>query len=184
MGTLRQGETIDTFRDLRGDIYRMAYAAYIAELLDRLTDQGVPNPFLFEWLYQSLSYIDEHVDPEVISFIFSTKMLDVAGIRPQLTRCTSCGSEQGPFVFSVREGGLLCPQCASIDARHLNLSQASIKLLRLFMGMDIKRLGKVSLKTETKREIKKTLDAYYEEYSGLKLKSTRFLDQLARMGYD
>lgn len=119
LGTLRQGEVTDAFPDLREDIYRTAYAAFIAELLDKLVDEKVPNPFLFESFYQALHYIDEGFDPEVISFIFETKMLDVAGIRPQLNQCVNCGEEQGPFVFSVREGGLLCSACSSMDPRHL-----------------------------------------------------------------
>lgn len=184
LGTLRQGEVVDAFRGLHEDIYRTAYAAYIAELLDRLTDEKTPNPFLFELLYQSVHYIDEGVDPEVISFIFETKMLDVAGIRPQLEMCANCGRNEGPFVFSVKDGGLLCPRCASIDPRHLKLSETSVKLLRLFVNMDMKRLGKVSLKPETKKELKTALSAYYEEYSGLKLKSKRFLDQMERMESD
>lgn len=184
MGTLRQGEVLDTFRALREDIYRTAYAAYIAELLDRLTDEKSPKPFLFEWLYQSLHYIDEGVDPEVISFIFEAKMLNVAGIRPQLEKCVNCGKQEGQFVFSVKEGGLLCSRCAAIDPRHLKLSGASLKLMRLFVNMDMKRLGKVSLKPKTKKELKLALTAYYEEYSGLKLKSKRFLDQMERMESD
>lgn len=184
LGTLRQGEVTDAFPDLREDIYRTAYAAFIAELLDKLVDEKVPNPFLFESFYQALHYIDEGFDPEVISFIFETKMLDVAGIRPQLNQCVNCGEEQGPFVFSVREGGLLCSACSSMDPRHLKLSEASIKLLRLFLYMDMNRLGRVSLKTATRRELNTALTTYYDEFVGLKLKSKRFLDQLERMASD
>ncbi|MEG9463482.1 MAG: DNA repair protein RecO, partial [Bacillus amyloliquefaciens] len=37
------------------------------------------------------------------------------------------------------------------------------------------------LKQETKNEIKRVIDLYYEEYSGLYLKSKRFLDQMESM---
>ncbi|HEX7063946.1 MAG TPA: DNA repair protein RecO [Bacillales bacterium] len=178
MGTLRQGESIDTFRGLQSDLFRTAYASYIAELLDKLSEDRVPNPFLFELLLQTLHYMDEEIDPEVLTFIFETKMLNVAGISPELESCMNCKRTQGPFVFSVREGGLLCGQCKAIDPHYFRLSEAALKLLRLFLHMDLKRLGKVSLKPETKRELKTVLSAYYEEYSGLKLKSKRFLDQL------
>lgn len=181
MGTLRQGESIETFRGLQSDLFRTAYASYIAELLDKLSEDRSPNPFLFELLFQTLHYMDEELDPEVLTFIFETKMLDVAGIRPKLDGCMNCKRTQGPFVFSVREGGLLCGQCKTIDPHFYRLSETALKLLRLFLHIHLKRLGKVSLKPETKREIKTVLSAYYEEYSGLKLKSKRFLDQLEKM---
>lgn len=39
----------------------------------------------------------------------------------------------------------------------------------------------MSLKEETKAELKQVIDLYYEEYSGLYLKSKRFLDQMESM---
>lgn len=181
LGSIRQGEVIDTFRDLRTDLYRTAYASYIAELLDKLTDEKAPIPSLFELLHQTFRYIDEEVDPEVMAFIFEAKMLSVAGIRPELNRCQNCKRTEGLFVFSVREGGLLCAKCKTIDPYHFPLSETAVKLLRLFVQIDLNRLGKVSLKPETKRELETVLSAYFEEYSGVKLKSKRFLDQLKRM---
>jgi DNA repair protein RecO (recombination protein O) len=184
LGTLRQGETVDSFRSLREGLYRTAYAAYIAELLDKLTDEKMPNPFLFELLYQTFHYMDEEVDPEVMTFIFETKMLDVAGIRPYLEGCMNCKRTEGPFVFSIREGGLLCDRCKGLDPHHLRISPTAVKLLRLFSSIDLSRLGSVSLKPVTKRELKSLLSAYYDEYSGLKLKSKRFLEQLEKIDPD
>lgn len=184
MGTLRQGEVIHAFRSLHEDVFRTAYAAYIAELLDKLTDEKESNPHLFELLAQSLHFMDEGTDAEVVSFIFETKMLAVAGIRPELNGCAHCGTKDGPFVFSVKEGGLLCLPCKPYDPHHFQLSEASAKLLRLFLYMDIRRLGRVSLKKETKQEMKKILSAYYDEYAGISLKSKRFLDQLDKMSSD
>ncbi|HET7657953.1 MAG TPA: DNA repair protein RecO [Bacillales bacterium] len=184
LGSIRQGEIIDSFRTLRNDLFRTAYAAYVAELMDKLTDDRSPNPFLFELLYQTLHYIDEEVDPEVMTFIFEVKMLEVAGIRPKLNGCVQCKNQDGPFVFSIREGGLLCSRCRTIDPHHIPISEASLKLLRLFTQINLSRLGKVSVKPETKRELKNVLSSYYEEYSGVKLKSRRFLDQLEKLEPD
>jgi DNA repair protein RecO (recombination protein O) len=45
----------------------------------------------------------------------------------------------------------------------------------------MKRLGSISVKKETKSELKTVIDSYYEEYSGLFLKSKKFLDQLGSL---
>jgi len=45
--------------------------------------------------------------------------------------------------------------------------------LRVFYYLDLSRLGNISVKQETKEELKKIISAYYEEYSGLNLKTKK-----------
>ena len=63
----------------------------------------------------------------------------------------------------------------------MKISPATVKLLRVFYYFDLSRLGKISVKPETKKELKKVIDAYYDEYSGHHLKSKKFLKQLDSM---
>ncbi|RBW70514.1 DNA repair protein RecO [Bacillus taeanensis] len=184
LGSLSQGEMISSFRGIREDIFRTAYAAYVVELLDKLTEEKTPNPYLFELVYQVLYFMHEEIDPEILTFIFEVKMLSAAGIAPEFNKCANCGTMEGQFVFSIREGGFLCHKCQHIDPHHLKISSSTAKLLRLFYHFDITRLGQVSVKEQTKAEIKQILTTYYDTYSGLKLKSKRFLDQLDQFKID
>ncbi len=181
LGTLNQAEIIDSFRDVRKDLFRASYATYMVEMTDKLTEERQPNPSLFELLYQMLHYLNEGVDADVLLRIFEIKMLAVAGIRPQLDECASCGSTDVPVAFSIRDAGFLCKRCVHKDERAYHLSAHSARLLRLFYYLDLERLGQISLKQETKQELKEIISAYYDEYSGLRLKSKRFLEQLERM---
>lgn len=179
LGTLSQGETIHSFRTLREDLFKTAYAAYIVELTDKLTEDLTPSASLFNLLYYSLKYINENYDEEVITFIYETKMLATAGITPRLDSCANCGNNDTRFIgFSIKEGGFLCHHCLTIDPHYIPTSEATLKLLKLFLMMDIKRLGTISLKKKTRNEIKTVLNQYYDTYSGLHLKSKRFLAQL------
>ncbi|MFD0048308.1 DNA repair protein RecO [Actinomycetes bacterium NPDC127524] len=181
LGSLQQGETIDSMRSIREDLFSTAYASYIVELLDKSTDDKNPNPFLFELLYQTLHYINEGYDAEVLKFIFEMKMLPVNGLNPTLNQCAICGETEGEFSFSIREGGFICHRCLDKDPYHIKISQQALKLLRLFYYFDLSRLGNISVKPETKKELEKVIDAYYEEYSGIHLKSKRFLKQMDNM---
>ncbi|WP_409301742.1 DNA repair protein RecO [Peribacillus sp. SCS-155] len=181
LGSLQQGETVNSMRSIREDIFATAYASYIVELLDKSVEDKKPNPFLFELLFQTLSYINEGYDPEVLKFIFEMKMLPVIGLNPVLDRCAVCGETEGEFSFSIKEGGFICHRCLEKDRFHMKISPATVKLLRLFYFFDLSRLGNISIKTETKKEIQKVIDAYYEEYSGLHLKSKKFLKQMDQM---
>lgn len=180
LGGLNQGEAIDSFRSIRNDLFLTSYAAYAVELVDKLTEDKKPNPYLFETLYQVMHALDEEKDPEVVLFIFELKMLSVAGIKPQLRQCVNCGLSDGKFEFSINEGGFLCHRCLSIDPYHIPLKKKTAELLHLFSHMDLARLGNISLKSETKKEIREVLNQYFDAYSGLYLKSKRFLEQLDR----
>jgi len=83
MPDLSQGDVVDSFKAMRQDLNATAYAAYMAELLDRLTHERETNPYLFQLIVHIFRYLDEGRDAEILCRIFETKMLQVAGISPQ-----------------------------------------------------------------------------------------------------
>nr|WP_249365501.1 DNA repair protein RecO [Cytobacillus citreus] len=182
LGTLQQGEMISSMRSIREDIFLTAYASYIVDLTDKGTDDRKPNPFLFELVHQTLNLINEGYDAEILVNIFEMKMLNSLGLYPVLNQCAICGSTDGHYSFSIREGGLLCHRCFEKDPYHFKISSATVKLLRLFYFFDLSRLGNISVKAETKAELKRVITAYYDEYSGLNLKTKKFLNQMAKFG--
>jgi DNA repair protein RecO (recombination protein O) len=178
LGSLQQGEIATSLRSIGEDIFLTAYASYIVELTDKCTDEKKPNPFHFELLLQTLNYMNEGYEPDILMNIYEMKMLNVMGLYPVLNQCSVCGSTDGHFSFSIREGGFICHRCLEKDRYHYKLSPATVKLLRLFYYFDLSRLGNISVKAETKAELKNVIDSYYEEYSGLHLKTKKFLNSM------
>jgi DNA repair protein RecO (recombination protein O) len=178
LGSLQQGEIISSMRSIGEDIFLTAYASYIAELTDKVTEEKKPNPFHFELLFQTLNYMNEGYEPDILMNIYEMKMLNVMGLYPILNQCSVCGGTDGHFSFSIREGGFICHRCLDKDPYHFKLSPATVKLLRLFYFFDLSRLGNISVKEETKTELKNVITAYYEEYSGLYLKTKKFLNSM------
>lgn len=181
LGNLQQGDIISSMREIKEDIFLTAYASYCIDLTDKATEERKPNPFLFELLYQTLNYMNEGIDPEILMYIFEMKMLGTLGLYPILNQCACCGETEGEFAFSIREGGFICHRCLGKDPYHLKISSATVRLLRLFYYLDMSRLGNISVKDETKMELKKVISTYYEEYSGLNLKTKRFLKQMDQL---
>ncbi|KMK75958.1 DNA repair protein RecO [Alkalihalobacillus pseudalcaliphilus] len=182
LSTLSQGEIINTYKSIRHDLFLAAYGSYMIELLDRLTDEKEKNPSLFNLIQQMLFYLDEGVDPEVLLSIYEMKMLDQAGAKPQIDACTSCSQPNIPVAFSIKEAGFLCEKCRHLDEYAFMINEKTAKLLRLFYYMDMERLGVISLKETTKKEIRTIISTYYDEYVGIALKSKRFLNQLEKLG--
>ncbi|HLO11930.1 MAG TPA: DNA repair protein RecO [Pseudoneobacillus sp.] len=178
LGSMQQGEMISSMRSIREDIILTAYASYVLELTDKSTDEKKPNPYLFELLLQTLNYMNEDYDLDILIHIFEMKMLNTLGLYPILNKCAVCGQTDGHFSFSIRENGFICHRCIEKDPYHYKISSSTLKLLRIFYYFDLSRLGNISVKPETKKELKEVIEAYYEEYSGLYLKSKRFLNQM------
>ncbi|HYK71855.1 MAG TPA: DNA repair protein RecO, partial [Pseudoneobacillus sp.] len=87
LGTLQQGEIISSMRTIREDIVLTAYGSYILELTDKCTDEKKPNPYLFELLSQTLNYMNEEHDLEILIHIYEMKMLNSLGLYPVLNKC-------------------------------------------------------------------------------------------------
>ncbi len=181
LATIQQGEIIDTFRGIKEDLFLTSYVSYIAELLEKGTEDRVNNPYLFELFYQTIKAIEEGHDPEILKNIFEMKMLPVLGFLPNLDYCAICGNSKGHFVFSIKEGGILCEKCSHQDPYSLKVQQVTLKLLRLFYHFDLSRLGSINVKDKTKNELELCINAYYDVYSGLYLKTKRFLQQLDKL---
>ncbi len=180
LGVLHQGEAIDSFRSMKADIISMAYAAYLVEFTDKITDDRSPSPLLYDTLLQTMKGINDGISPEILALIFNVKMLPLAGIAANLDSCIHCGTREGPFSFSMTGGGYLCRQCKSVDPYSVPLSKQVSKLLTLFKHVPLERVGTVSIKRENIKHMKNVIDSYYQQNAGLQLKSKRFLDQMAR----
>ncbi len=181
LGTLQQGESLSSMKHLKSDIIAMAYASYIVELTDKALEDRKANPVLFELFHQVLHLMNEGMDIEVLTMIYELKMLQVIGLYPHLSSCVSCFRTEGRFTFSIREGGFLCHLCLKKDPLSIQITPATFRLLRLFYSFDLSRLGTISVKPDTKLELKTVITRFYDEYSGLLLKSKRFLNQLEKL---
>jgi DNA repair protein RecO (recombination protein O) len=178
MGTLNQGEPYDSHRKLREDLHMSAYSAYVVELIDRIVPESESNEIMFEQLKASLEAIETGKEAAIVLHIMEMKMLAVAGYLPQLDACVSCGSDQGEMSISIAQGGVLCSNCRRNDNYALHPAAAVLKLLRLFQRLDLRRLGDIEVKPNTKAQLKQIMRAFMDTYIDARLKSRSFLDQM------
>jgi DNA repair protein RecO (recombination protein O) len=157
-----------------------AYSAYVVELIDRIVPEFDKNETMFEQLKASLIAIESGKEADIILHIMEMKMLAIAGYLPQLDACVSCGSNQGEMAISISQGGVVCPNCKSIDLQLIQISASTLKMLRLFQRMDLRRLGTIDVKAETKRQLKRIMRAFMDHYVDARLKSRSFLDQMEK----
>lgn len=178
LSTIRQGDIIDSFRSIREDIERTAYAAYIAELTDKLFDDKTPAPYLFDQFVHTMRRLGTDDELQVPVLMYEMKAFKKGGFQPNVSYCVHCRNTEGTFSFSIAEGGLLCSNCMMRDETALPLTPVQVKLLQIFQTVRIEQVRNISVKPDNKVFFRQLFDAYYDRYGGYYLKSRKFLNQL------
>jgi DNA repair protein RecO (recombination protein O) len=102
---------------LAGDLERYASACALAEVMLRFAPSD-PHPESFDLLQRALDQLEaaESGQIEALSYRLLWQLVSVLGFAPSLDACVIDGTPLpggGPLPFSTRDGGALCPSCAS-----------------------------------------------------------------------
>lgn len=183
LDTLSQVDIVESFRHLREDLVRMAYATYACEVMDALVAdrQKYESPFLL--LLTTLYLFNEpDMAPEPILRAYELKLLSMLGFRPSLEACVSCGTREigsgGSVRFSPALGGVLCPTCSSEGEGAMRLSRGTVETMKHLLDGDIRRAHVIKLAGEMAEEFDRALSAYMLIRTEKRLKSKEFLDTL------
>ena len=181
LGTLNHGEIIESHHVLRTGLELSAYAAYAAELTDRTLQDDEPSGFHFEQLKACFAALQAGKDPQIVVHLYEMRILELSGYLPELEECIQCGNRIGPFKLSCQSGGILCSRCMARDSSAISIGEGALKLLRLFARMDMRRLGDIRVKPETKAELKLGMRGLMDAQIAIPLKSRGFLDQIEKL---
>ena len=113
MALLTEWATTDTFAPLRGRLESLYAAYYLAELVDRLTEQLDPHPQVFAALRRSLGSLAAAAPTAPVLLAFEYYVLRVLGMLPNLRQCV-CGRavpDGRTAQFSPDSGALVCGKC-------------------------------------------------------------------------
>ena len=177
ISTLKEITVLDNFINIKKDISKISYATYILELSEGVIKQN-NNKHIFELLIQKKKKINEGFDPLVIMNILELKYLNYLGVMPVIDACTICGKKTNIVTLSSYKGGYVCKNCYTNENI---VSDKTIKLIRMFYYVDIEKISKIDISQKSKNEINIFLDDYYSRYTGLYLKSKKFIKNLQKL---
>ena len=163
---------------IEGSVERMAHAALIAELAERVCEDRHPIDGVYELAVQALAELAHETDPRRASALFLMTALDLLGYAPQLMSCVSCETPlpAKPAAFSAEAGGFLCDKCALPAMEVVPL--AAIKVLRLMASGDIETYRRVKLDGALMASIEAVLQSQLEYHMDRRLKSLAFLNSM------
>ncbi len=181
--TLSHSEILNANKDIRKDVVKLAYASAAGEMVERLVPNDEPNETLYELLDAVLKQISvaDRNQLELILASYTLKMLHAVGYGPELAACVRCGKEAGSEVwFGLHSGGLLCQACHDQDLHAMEMSQATLELMRKFESVSMARLRETLSADEYSREASDILYAFVRAQisEGAKIRSLDFLERM------
>lgn len=168
---------------IRGDLARIACAAYAAEVARELVRDHEPHPELFELLVEYLDLVDRAPARPAGLRAFELGALRAAGLAPRLDACARCGGELDPSARTVRfdpgHGGALCTGCSASGAPGAPLlSRAAVDALARLQAGGLAASLAEPLPPPAGRELREALGAFLAHHLGRTLAARRFLDEV------
>jgi len=159
-----QAETINAYLDLREDLVKTGYAAYIIELLDRFTyEEEGGNPTLFRLVTETLERVERESEAWLPVRYYEMRLLDFIGFRPQLFECVNCGREivaEDQF-FSFSAGGVICPRCGQGLPNLRNILVNTLKYLRHFQRSSYREASRARPGPDVQKETEVLMQGYF-----------------------
>lgn len=176
-----QADTLEAYLPIRDDLVLTGQAAYVVELLDRLTyEDGLENPEIFQLLTETLKRLATKTDPWLATRFYEMRLLDQLGFRPKLFECANCGKEILPEdqFFSFGAGGVICPSCGRTIPNLKQISVEALKYLRHFQRSGYGEARRARPAPEVRQETEDLMQGYFTYLLERELKTPGFMRKI------
>ncbi len=179
--TISQCDLVEFFAPVRGSLEKLAYAAYLAELMDSVTALGDRSREAFDLLLNSLILLAGDSSAKRVARIFEIKLLHLLGLMPKLESCTGCGGTvDGSARFSFRNGGLICKKCLQSDRDARPILQGTVKFIEHIRSLPFERVARIKVASEVGHELERILRKFLDFHIERRLKTVEFLKSIEK----
>jgi len=174
--TVSQCDLLDFFFPLRADLERLAYTAYLVELLDSVTMLNDKNEEIFDLILNCLIFLSGDSSARRIARIFEVKLLGLLGLMPHLGSCLQCrGKVLERARFSLKEGGLLCSRCIGRDKESLPLLPGTVRFIQHVKVSPFETVTRIKVSQKVGKEVEMLLRRFLRFHIERRLKTLDFL---------
>jgi len=181
---LQEADLISSLTDIRTDFSKTAYSSYWSEIVNAWAENDAKQERLYRLLYYVLEQINsDNISAEILSILFQIRFASIAGICPNLVRCSICqlavdSIREERISFNFQKGGVVCRKCAGNTGNRLSLSKGTIKQLLWINSGDLKKAGKIRLISSALNEGLNFLEAFLTYNLGKETQSLKILRQI------
>ncbi|AJC11957.1 hypothetical protein JI75_04015 [Berryella intestinalis] len=179
LGIAREVRLVSGNAGLRGDIDRIASASLAAELAERIAQEELAVPRLFDMtcaVFERMGAADAGA-ARTLAAAYLLKALSISGFAPSLRVCVGCGAAlpdaAGMVRFSLVDGGYVCGECG----RAIESVRVAARTLALAEFLLYSTFEEVSAARPDEREVADVLQLcrrWIEVHIGANLRSFPF----------
>lgn len=177
------------FTQLSRDVFAVAHASYVAELVAGLLPAEMPEPHVLDLIVALWESLAEGGPSPAALRAVELDLLDIAGHKPALDACAACGEtalELGAM-FDPTRGGAICKRCAATSrtAGVRPLEPGTLTYLRAVAGAGSPSAARVldsHFAPSDRTAARDALVAMVTSHVGKPLKSLEYIAKLGAAG--
>ena len=157
------------------DLFAVRKAHNKKKISISITIIEVYNDIIYNLLINTLYKINDGLNPMVMTNILELKYLDYLGVGFSFNNCCKCGKSSNIITIDPDEGGYICKNCYTNEIIY---DSKTLKMLRMYYLVNIESISELKIKDDIIKNINYFVNTYYDRYTGLYLKSKKFLNEL------
>ena len=174
---MNDADNIEFFDPLRGDVEKLSYAVYFADIACNITSENnADDEQLLSLLLNSLHLLcNDAVSAKKIKVVFELRGISLAGFMPNFSQCCDCQTEQGIVSFDLANGLVRCGNCIRVAP---NIAEINDALRNACLYITQSEMNKI-FSFDMPDELLEYLNGLTERYVALHMdKELRSLDYL------
>ena len=174
LSILKDVDVINNLSNTKKDIILISYLSYLSDLTHQIMKQN-SDAGLYKIYIESILKIESGLNPLIICNILELKALDYLGVGISFNACAKCGSSKEIITIDGDSGGYICKACYTNEKIY---DEKTIKMLRMYYLVDIASITDLKISEQCINNINRFINTYYDRYTGLYLKSKKFLEEM------
>jgi len=157
-------ETIEVFYNIRTDLDKLKYAAYITKIVNDVTTEN-QNTYKVMQAFLNTLYMISETDKNLslINSVFTLRLLSIIGFRPIIDECQSCRTKENLTYFSFKDSGFKCGICAKQDRGAIEISPTTKDAIKYIILADAKKIFSFDVPQDSIKELEIISKIYLQE---------------------
>lgn len=176
LSTLKSADIINELKNIKKDIVLVSYMSFLCDLVSQVMKQN-DDKKIYDMLISTLLKINDGLNPMIMTNILELKLLDYLGVGIIFNSCCKCGKTRGIVTIDPDAGGYICKDCYTNE---LYYDEKTLKMLRMYYLVEISSISDLKISDKVVNNINYFVNTYYDRYTGLYLKSKKFLNDLIK----
>ena len=157
-------ETIEVFYNIRTDLDKLKYAAYITKIINDVTTENQNTYKVMQLFLNTLYMISEtNKNLSLINSVCILRLLTIIGFKPIITECRSCKEKENLTHFSFRDSGLKCNICAKQDKGAIEITPTTKDAIKYIILADAKKIFSFDVPEDSIKELEIISKIYLQE---------------------